>query len=430
MNENFLMQKKIHLIFLKKIIFKKEKIKLYHIIIFIIFTYINLTNSIIDENDLNESIYSYINLKIGEGNHNVYSVYTPDIVYINENKQITLGPTYNFNESENSVILIWKKPITNCQSMFQHCDKINELDLTHFDTSEVTIMTFMFDGCFNLKFINLSNIDTSKVQNMGVMFENCRSLTSLDVSNFNTAKNINFGGMFQGCSLLKSIDITNFVTSTAHIFNSIFEGCSSLTSVDLSNFDTSRAEYMNNMFQGCISLTSINISNFKTEHVMWIDNMFNGCTSLTLLDFRNMDLSSVEKEEKMSNMFYGCKNLEYVNIQNYIPKYNNINKFFIDCPINIVICMNNEELIDRIKTDECNIFNCSDNWSEFKNKITENNECTNNCLTTSYLFEYNFKCYINCPKGTYNMNFKTIKNYFMIFLIYCYIYKISNTFHF
>ena len=38
---------------------------------------------------------------------------------------------------------------------------LNELDLTHFDTSEVTIMTFMFDGCFNLKFINLSNIDTS-----------------------------------------------------------------------------------------------------------------------------------------------------------------------------------------------------------------------------------------------------------------------------
>ncbi len=44
-----------------KIVFKKNKIILYHIIIFIITSIIISSISVIDPNDLNESRYSYIN---------------------------------------------------------------------------------------------------------------------------------------------------------------------------------------------------------------------------------------------------------------------------------------------------------------------------------------------------------------------------------
>ena len=123
----FLIQKKKQLIFGNIIIFNKEKIKLYQIIIFIFFTNIILSNSEIDENDLNESIYSYITLKIGKGNNKVYSLSKAQkIVYINEIKQSNIQINYIFDETENSVILIWEKPITNCEAMFQHCDKITK----------------------------------------------------------------------------------------------------------------------------------------------------------------------------------------------------------------------------------------------------------------------------------------------------------------
>ena len=153
----------------------KEKINFYPIIIIIINSIIISSNSSINYNDLNESIYSYITLRIGKGNFKVYSsnydVSIPNIVYINEINQTTFGPIYNFKESINSVILIWKNPITDCENMFQYCDKIIEIDLTHFDTSQVTNMHNMFDGCKNLKYLNISNINTSKVENMGKMFQ-------------------------------------------------------------------------------------------------------------------------------------------------------------------------------------------------------------------------------------------------------------------
>ena len=133
--------------------------------------------------------------------------------------------------------------------------------------------------------------------------------------------------------------------------------------------------------------------------------MFYGCISLSVLDFQNMDLSRVEIMDKMSNMFHDCKNLEYVNIKNYIPQPNGNNNFFNDCPKNLAICINNVALIDEIKFDDCNTFDCSDIFYKFKNKITINNECTKNCSSTGYKYEYKFKCYYNCPEGTYNNNY-------------------------
>ena len=105
-------------------------------------------------------------------------------------------------------------------------------------------------------------------------------------------------------------------------------------------------------------------------------------------------------------MFKNCDNLEYVNIKNFKPK-SNINKyqFFNDCPITIVICMNDETLIDKIKSNDCNTFSCLDNWYELKKKIYENNQCTDNCSLTNYIYEYKFKCISSCPNGTYNNNY-------------------------
>ena len=88
------------------LIFKKQKVNLYQLILVIIYSIIVSSNSEIDNQDLDESIYSYITLKIEKGNNNIYSnsySKNPKIVYINENKQI-VKQNYTFEESENSVI--------------------------------------------------------------------------------------------------------------------------------------------------------------------------------------------------------------------------------------------------------------------------------------------------------------------------------------
>lgn len=114
---------------------------------------------------------------------------------------------------------------------FQYCDKLNSLDLSNFDTSAVTSMSYMFSGC--------------------------TSLTSLDVSNFNTSAVTDMAGMFRYCRRLTSLDLSNFDTSAVTDMNSMFYYCEKLTSLDLSNFDTSAVTNMLEMFYNCTALRNI-----------------------------------------------------------------------------------------------------------------------------------------------------------------------------
>ena len=48
---------------------------------------------------------------------------------------------------------------------------------------------------------------------MNNLFENCYSLTSLDLSNFDTSNVSNMSYMFSGCKNLENLDINHFKTS-------------------------------------------------------------------------------------------------------------------------------------------------------------------------------------------------------------------------
>ena len=78
----------------------------------------------------------------------------------------------------------------------QKIKNILELDLSNFDTSQVTNMGYMFYGMSSLTSLNLSNFDTSKVTNMGTMFAGMANLTTLDLSNFDTSQVTNMNYMF------------------------------------------------------------------------------------------------------------------------------------------------------------------------------------------------------------------------------------------
>ena len=147
-------------------------------------------------------------------------------------------------------------------------------------------MSLMFSGCFELTSLDLSNFDTSNVTNMNSMFYRCSSITSLDLSNFNTSKVTDMGGMFDKC------------------FN--------LTTLDISNFDTSNVTNMGNMFGNCYSLTTIKgIIDMKScTNYGNIDNdydfdtrMFKNCTKLTGVKIKNPP-SDFESESGLSSSQY------------------------------------------------------------------------------------------------------------------------------
>lgn len=144
-------------------------------------------------------------------------------------------------------------------------------------------MSFMFYGCSSLTSLNLSGFDTSQVSSIYKMFQGCSSLTSLDLSGFDTSQVADMNSMFQGCSSLTSLDLSGFDTSGVTDMRSTFRDCSNLTSLDLSGFDTSQVTDMFNMFYDCSSLASLDLSGFDTSKVTTMSGMLNICPKLRLI---------------------------------------------------------------------------------------------------------------------------------------------------
>ena len=195
--------------------------------------------------------------------------------------------------------------VTSMTNMFLLCEKLPSLDVSHFNTSNVKEMDFMFYN-LNIDSLDVSRFNTSKVTNMNCMFYGCRKLTYLDVSHFNTNNVLTMNNMFNYCRLLKSLNVSNFNTSNVTTMEGMFQNCESLVSLDLSNFDTSKVTNMDSMFKFCNSLKTLNVSNFDTSKVTKMNYMFNNCTSLIGLDLTKWTMNT---NVSIGVIFYNCKEL-------------------------------------------------------------------------------------------------------------------------
>ena len=108
--------------------------------------------------------------------------------------------------------------------MFSGCSSLKKINLSNFNTSNVTDMSYMFNGCSSLKDLNISNFNTDNVYYMNHMFSNCLLLNELDISNFKFRSVTNMRYMFSGCSGLKKLKISNFIFNCADK-EKMFDGC-------------------------------------------------------------------------------------------------------------------------------------------------------------------------------------------------------------
>ena len=81
------------------------------------------------------------------------------------------------------------------------------MDVSGFDTSNVTTMTGMFNSCSNLTSLDVSGFDTAKVTNMSSMFSYCNKLRTLQLSNKFKIPTSNNADIFTNTTNLNSIII-------------------------------------------------------------------------------------------------------------------------------------------------------------------------------------------------------------------------------
>ena len=235
---------------------------------------------------------------------------------------------YYYAEPEKVYLNTDSRKMFYSKSDEQKIKNILDLDLSNFDTSKVTNMSYMFFSMSNLTSLNLSNFDTSKVTNMVDMFASIRNLTTLDLSNFDTSRVTNMSAMFSGMSSLTSLNLSSFDTSMVTNMLSMFSGMSSLTSLNISNIDTSQVTDMRWMFHNMSSLTTLNLSSFDTSKVTDMRHMFDGTSSLTTLNLSSFDTSKVTD---MSFMFSGMYSIGFLDISNFnTSKVENMDNMFRD----------------------------------------------------------------------------------------------------
>ncbi|EOD5840191.1 BspA family leucine-rich repeat surface protein [Listeria monocytogenes] len=195
----------------------------------------------------------------------------------------------------------------NCDGLFSLLTaRSPSLDLSNFDTSNVTSMQSMFYANYAAS-IDVSNWDTSQVTNMMNMFESTRYATSIDVSNFDTSKVTTMSGMFRD-SAATSLDVSSFDTSQVSDMSYMFVNSAAIN-LDVSNFDTSKATNMSGVFAGSVA-TSIDVSNFDTSKVTSMIYMFYSSV-VTTLDVSSFDTSKVTD---MTGMFAGASQLQNLTL--------------------------------------------------------------------------------------------------------------------
>ena len=202
----------------------------------------------------------------------------------------------------------------NSKGMFQWFTKIESLDFTNIDTSEVNTMHAMFYWMQNLKTINFGNFNTSKVTDMTAMFGCTFSLTELNLSSFDISSVTQMSYMFHG-TYVQKLDLSNFNTSNVINMYSMFEATSRLKEIKFGdNFNTEKVTNMGRMFTNTPVLVGLNLSKFNTKNVTNMAHMFGGMNAIENLSLTSFDTSNVTT---MNGMFSSMLSLKVLDISSF-----------------------------------------------------------------------------------------------------------------
>ena len=254
--------------------------------------------------------------------------------------------------------------VTDMSSLFDHCQKLTSLDVTHFNTAKVTNMYKMFRSC-GLTSLDLSNFNTAKVTNMELMFSGCSNLKTIYASDkFITAAVTESENMFSYCGSLsgdidwsdKAVDKTYAKIDGGYFRDKAYDNrpwvkyadgtltfrCGYKKTLGENEYELNSGKnqpkwytYNNNIsrvvfeasfanarptscyawFQDFIKLKQIEgIENLNTENVTDMSDMFRFCSSLTSLDVTHFNTGNVTS---MADMFSSCPRLAELDVTHF-----------------------------------------------------------------------------------------------------------------
>ena len=219
--------------------------------------------------------------------------------------------------------------VTNMRGLFAECYNLKSPDISSFDTRKVNNMSYMFLQCIHFGNANISKLDTSNVTNMEYMFARCMGYDYLNISHFNTSNVINMNHMFYDNLSDGTINLSGLDLSKVTDMSNMFAYCEGKEHIILDNVTTRDVVYMNSMFQGCLSLSSLNLRSFNTSNVIDMSDMFSEDYNLISIDMSSFD---TRKVTNMARMFSGCEVLTNIDVSNFnTEKVTDMSSMFSNC---------------------------------------------------------------------------------------------------
>ena len=242
--------------------------------------------------------------------------------------------------------------LTNVRAMFCKCLNIKSIpDLCNIfnKTNKITDISMLFNGCINLKeIINFNKWYLPNITDMSYLFNRCKEIGTI-VFTKNISENIrNMCGLFNCCEKLETITQIPLKTKNTEDMSIMFQGCEKLVKIDgIADFYTQNVRDMSGMFSKCHNLKIIpKIGYWKLNNVKEIIGLFNECQSLEKIpDLGNWNMSQIKDA---SGMFYKCSGLKEAK---------GINKWRFS----------NGTIIDNI-FDQCSLPNINDIKKAWKEK--------------------------------------------------------------
>ena len=187
--------------------------------------------------------------------------------------------------------------VKSMSNLFSYKITFPVLDLTYWDVSNVTHMTFMFQ---DVKCIvtGIKNWNTNSVKDMSFMFSGATSFNE-DIGSWDTSNVREMSDMFYKATSFNQ-NIGSWDTSNVTSMSTMFSGATSFNK-PLNEWDTGNVIDMSYMFQGAKSFNQ-NIGSWDTGNVTIMSYMFSVATSFNE-DIGSWDTSNVQK---MDSMFSGA----------------------------------------------------------------------------------------------------------------------------
>ncbi|MBO4814896.1 MAG: BspA family leucine-rich repeat surface protein [Muribaculaceae bacterium] len=382
----------------------------------------------------------------------------------------------SFDEARPTTTLMWFYGMTNLteitgwqylhtdevyqmNEMFWGCSSLTELDLSHFNTSNLRYTERIFANCTNLSTIYVgSGWTTANVSTSQLMFINCTKLvggqgTTYDADHVDVAYAHIDGGpsnpgyftekrqpyvqyhdllhmltFYYASSPTQGQHIRNYelnsystapewyVDSTCRdvtkvVFDSSFDqvrpattldwfrGMTNLTQITgLEYLHTDAVTNMGHMFEGCSSITELDLSHFNTSNVTDVGNLFYKCSALTELDLSSFNTNNVTW---MVDLFTGCTNLTTIYVGSDWSTENVLwsNDMFLGCT-NLVGGMGTTYDENHLDLSYAHIDGGPSNPGYFTDKNAQPEPyAVYNANTTTLTFSYGMR-----PAGAYTLN--------------------------